>query len=198
MNSTPGPWIDARAALHLGTGLCAFALGLVPWAGAVGLALLGCLLGFVVFPQVGLEARVRRPGEGYWTGLKTYPLAVLGLVLFLPAPQAAAAWAVLAFGDTAARLVGQRVRSPRVFGHPKLTWAGTLGGVLVGAGAAFGMSAAVHALALGSGAVAAAAPSSAGMCLAAASAAAAADAIPWRPNDNIPVAWAAGLALYPW
>ena len=186
-----------RLAVHAGTGLFALALGLLPAPWHVVAALAGVVLGFVVFPLTGLDARLRRPGEGWWNGVKTYPLAVLGLVLFLPRPLAAAAWGVLALGDAAAAWVGSRVASPALFGHPKGTWSGTLAHVVVGALAAWGLQAGVVALdrsAIGPG-LDLGPPARLLPAAAAALAGAIASLVPVPPDDNLPTAAAAGLAL---
>ena len=90
------------------------------------------LAGWVVIPMTSLEARLRRPGEPFLGGLRTYPVAVFLLVWLLPPTLAATAWAVFAAGDGAASLVGRHVPAPRVFGHRKATWSGTPAYVVVG------------------------------------------------------------------
>jgi dolichol kinase len=149
----------------------------------------------VVIPRTGLERRLRRPGEGYAGGIRTYPLAVLGLVLLLPRAEAAAAWGVLAFGDAAAAAVGRAVPSRAILGHRKATWAGSLALLLVGFGAAFAMGGAVGALGARVPWVDPGPVPGALATLAAAAAATLADLLPIPPDDNLPCAAAAGLAL---
>lgn len=186
-----------RLAVHAGTGFFALALGLLPPPWHLVAALGGVVLGFVVFPLTGLDARLRRPGEGWWNGVRTYPLAVLGLVVALPRPLAAGAWGVLALGDAAAGWVGSRVASPALFGHAKGTWSGTLAHVVVGGLAAWGLHAAVLALdrsSIGPG-LALGPPARLLPAAAAALAGALASLLPIPPDDNLPTAAAAGLAL---
>jgi dolichol kinase len=180
---------DLRQVVHAATGLVALGTGFLPrWANVAG-AVAGVVVGFVVLPMLPLEKRLRRPGEPFLCGLRTYPLAVLGLVLAFPtSAPAAAAWAVLAFGDAAASLVGRRVRAPSVFGHPKATWSGTLALAAVGFAAAYFVSAFVERTGGG------AAPPVRWLA-AAAVAAAAADLVPIPPDDNLPIAWSAGLVI---
>jgi dolichol kinase len=182
------PSADLRPLIHAATGLGALLLGVLPRWAAIACAGLGVVAGWVVLPMTPLEARLRRPGEPFLCGLRTYPLAVLGLVLLLPPSRAAAAWAVLAAGDAAASLVGRRVPAPKVLGHGKATWSGTLAFLVVGAAAAAGAGRFVEAT--GGGPLGPAwAP------LAAGAAAALVDLVRIPPDDNVPVAAAAGLAL---
>jgi dolichol kinase len=183
------PSADLRPLIHAATGLCALVLGPLPRWAAIACAGFGMLAGWVLLPMMPLERRLRRPGEPFLCGLRTYPLAVLGLVLLLPVTLAAAAWAVLAFGDAAASLVGRHVPAPRVLGHAKATWSGTLAFFAVGAAAAFGVGRFVAAT--GGGPLGPPwAP------LAAGAAAALVDLVRIPPDDNVPVAAAAGLALW--
>jgi dolichol kinase len=181
-----------RPGLHAATGFLALLLGVLSRPLAIAAAALGVVVGWVVLPLT-LEAKLRRPGEPYLGGLRTYPLAVLGLVLLLPPAEAAAAWGVLAFGDAAAAVVGRLVPSPALLGHPKATWAGSGAYLVVGAIAAALLAAGVDALAGAGGA--GAPPPGLVRCLLAAAAAAASDLVDVPPDDNLPAAAAAGLAL---
>lgn len=183
------PAADLRPAIHAATGLVALGMGVMPrWlnlAGAVG----GAVVGWLVIPMTSLEKRLRREGEPFLCGLRTYPVAVLGLVALFPrAAPAAAAWAVMAFGDAAASVVGRRVPSPRLFGHGKATFAGSGALLLVGFLAAWGASAFVA----WTGSEAAIPP---GICALAALAGTFADLVRVPPDDNLPIAAAAGLTI---
>jgi len=182
------PSADLRPRIHAATGLFALLLGVLPRALDLAGAALGLLAGFVVIPLTGLERRLRRQGEPWFGGLRTYPLAVAVLVLLLPDATAAAAWGILAFGDAAASVVGRRIPAPRVFGHRKATWSGTGALVLVGTLAGVALSAFVAATG-GS-----AAPPVTAVLLAAAGAAVA-DLAPIPPDDNLPIALVAGAVL---
>jgi dolichol kinase len=179
----------------MATGLCALALGVLPSPWHLVAAAAGVLVGWVVFPCTGLEAVLRRPGEPFPGGLRTYPLAVLGLVLFLPRAQAAAAWGVLAFGDAAAALIGTSLPSSHVLGHRKATWSGSGALLGVGAAAAWGLAAGVEALARGTGWVDPGPQPVLWVCVLAALAATLADTLPLPPDDNLPLAAAAALVL---
>lgn len=185
-----------RPLLHAATGLGALLLGVLPPPWALVCAGLGVLAGWVVFPLTGMEKKLRRPGEPYLGGLRTYPLAVLGLVVLLPRCEAAAAWGVLAFGDAAAAIAGTRWKTPAILGHRKATWSGSGAYLLVGGLVAWGLSQGVAALAAWSGAVEAGAAPPAGICFLAAGAAVILDLVPLPPDDNLPAAAAAGGVLY--
>jgi dolichol kinase len=186
----------ARPLTHAATGLCALALGVLPRWGAVAMALAAIVHNWVVMPRTRYGRALERPGEPFLAGLRTYPVAVLGLVLLLPATEAAAAWGIMAFGDAAAALVGRCVPAPALFGHRKATWSGTPACVLVGTLAAFGLGQAVAALAAGAPWVEAGLAPSLARCAAAALAAALVDLVRIPPDDNLPCAAASGAALW--
>ncbi len=185
-----------RPRLHAYTGLCALTLGLLPdpwqWIFAIG----GVLVGWVVFPLTALEAKLRRPGEPFLGGLRTYPVAVLALVLLLPRPEAAAAWGVLAFGDAAAAIYGRTLGGPSLFGHRKATWLGSGAYVLAGGAAAWSLASGVVWLAAVTGWVDVGSAPTLGACFAAALGAAILDLVPLPPDDNLPAAAAAGGVLH--
>jgi dolichol kinase len=197
VSEAPAPHATLRPLLHAATGFVALSLGVLPRPFAIAGAVAGVLVGWVLLPRLRLEGRLRRPGEPFVGGLRTYPVAVLLLVLLLPPTEAAAAWGVMAFGDAAAALVGMRVPAPRLFGHPKATWSGTPAYVVVGTLAARGLAAAVGALGEASGVAAGAVPAWTA-CLAAAGASALLDLVPIPPDDNLPAALAAGGTLRAW
>jgi dolichol kinase len=183
-----------RPLLHAAMGLFALALGVLPRPLAVLAAAAAVLFNWAVLPRLRVERRLRRPGEPFVAGLRTYPLAVFGLVLTLPAAEAAAAWAVLSFGDPAAAIAGTRWRSPAVFGHRKATWTGSGAYLVVGALAAHGMGRAVAAIGAATHTPTGDAPSLLGAAVAAV-AAVLVDLVPVPPDDNVPAAVAAGLAV---
>jgi dolichol kinase len=182
------PSRELRPALHAATGLVALSLGVLPHPLALVGAALGVLAGWVVIPLSPLEARLRRPGEPFLGGLRTYPLAVAALIVTLPDTLAAVAWGVFAWGDAAASVVGRHVPAPAVFGHRKATWAGSLAFLAVGTAVGWGIGAVVAR----TGGV----PCPSVLRIAAAALAATLiDLVPIPPDDNLPHAAAAGLAL---
>lgn len=184
-----------RPLAHAATACLALLLGVLPDPYDLVIAGLGILAGFVIFPLTPIERMLRRPDEPFFGGLRTYPIAVLLLVLFLPRAEAAAAWGVLGFGDAAASLVGPRVKAPAVFGHRKATWSGSGAYVLLGAAAAYALGHGVAALGAGPGAIETGPAPDLARCALAALAAAASDLVPLPPDDNMPGALAAGVVL---
>ena len=149
----------ARKTLHMAMGLFALALRwLAPWQAAL-CALFALVHNIWLFPLYG-RAKLERPEEtarGY-TGMVGYPAVVLGLIVLgsvVPWPPdpgclplapgqalafvkqtglavAAAAWAVLAFGDAAGALCGILIGGPSLPWNPRKTWTGLVGFWLVG------------------------------------------------------------------
>lgn len=184
-----------RPLTHGAVGLFALSLGILPHPLAIAGGVLGVVVGWVILPRTPWEARLRRPGESFLGGLRTYPVAVLILILWLSPANAAAAWGVLAFGDAAASIVGQRVPAPRLFGHPKATISGSGAHVLVGAAAAFALGQGAEALGDLTGWVETGSAPGIMRCALAALGAAVLDLVPIPPDDNIPGALAAGAVL---
>lgn len=185
-----------RPLLHAATGLLALTLGLLPAPWHLVGAALGIIAGWIVFPLTAFGRGLQRPGEPFLGGLRTYPVAVLALVVLLPRAEAAAAWGVLAFGDAAAGLVGPRVPAPAILGSPKATWSGTSAYLFCGGLAAWGLSWGAAALATCTGWVVIDVVPSVLACFAAAGAAALLDLVPLPPDDNLPAAAAAGVVLH--
>ncbi len=179
---------EVRPALHAATALFALLLGVLSRPLALVGAALGLLAGWVVIPRTALEAKLRRPDEPFFGGLRTYPLAVAGLIVTLPDTLAAVGWGIFAWGDAAASIVGRHVPSPAVFGHRKATWTGSGAFLAVGTLVGWGIGTAVAAT---GGMPCPSVPRIA----AAALAATLVDLVRIPPDDNLPHAAAAGLAL---
>jgi uncharacterized protein (TIGR00297 family) len=195
----------ARQWVHIGSGLFAFLLRFMTWWQGAALAASALLFNLVLLPRIG-GRRLYRPADearGFPLGILLYPLAVLLLILVFPGRPdiAAAAWAVLAFGDGAATLVGrwsQTIDRRRTSVSRALPWhrektiAGTA--ALIGCGAAGGI-----ALALWTRPAVMPMPPWGwviGAPIAAAIAAALVETLPVRLDDNISVPLTAGAALW--
>jgi uncharacterized protein (TIGR00297 family) len=130
-----------RKATHIGVGLIAFALRpLGPFWSAV---LAAVALGFnlLLLPRIG-GRKMWRDAEhaaGGALGIVLYPLAVLLLVLIFNRRLeiAAATWAILAFGDGMASIVGMALGRTRLPWNPGKSWAGSLAYVVFGTLGAF-------------------------------------------------------------
>ena len=174
-----------RRLIHFGFGFCAFLLPFTGKWGGVALAAAALAYNLWVAPGRGLDASYRREGEPRWSGLVTYPLSVLLLLLLAPLEVAAGAWMVMAAADPVAAAVGTRLPRPRVPFHPRKSLTGMVAGFFT----AWVLAAAVLAHMEVQQFVASAA------C--AAGAGAVAEVLPWPIDDNLPIAIAAALSLLP-
>lgn len=125
-----------RKLLHLAVGGFAWLLRFLTWPQAAALALAALVFNWLVLPRIG-GRRLWREGEqaqGYTLGMLLYPLSVLGLILaFRHEPWiAAAVWAILAYGDGMASLVGQAAGGPRLPWNARKGWAGLAAFVFFG------------------------------------------------------------------
>ena len=175
-----------RRLVHLAFGTCALLIEPLGRIGSAALAAAALLYNVWLAPTLGLDRSYRRPGEGRWGGLTTYPLAVLGLIVLTPAPVAAGAWVVLATVDPVAAAVGSRFPRPRAPGNRRKSLTGAAAGFLVGTAACFFLLARLGA------------PAPLAPALCAAGAGAVGEILPLRVDDNLLVAAAAALALLPW
>jgi uncharacterized protein (TIGR00297 family) len=130
---------SSRQLVHMAMGLFALALRFLTWWQAAACALAAFLFNLFVLPRVGGRA-LYRPADvtrGYPLGILFYPLSVLLLILAFPRRPdiAAAAWAILAFGDAVAAAVGSACRTARLRWNPEKTVAGTAAFVVAGGAA---------------------------------------------------------------
>lgn len=125
-----------RKLLHMAVGAFALLLRFLTWPQAAGAALTAFLFNWQVLPRIGGRAlwRDHEHRAGSALGMLIYPLSVLGLVLLFRGElwKAAAVWALLAYGDGMAGLVGQALGGPRLPWNPGKGWAGLLAFVLFG------------------------------------------------------------------
>jgi uncharacterized protein (TIGR00297 family) len=130
---------NARQWVHIGSAGFALLLRFLTWWQAAALAAVALVFNVLVLPRIG-GRRLYRPideARGFPLGIVVYPFAVLLLILIFPSRLdiVAAAWAILAFGDGVATLVGRRVpTSPLPWNHEK-TVGGTVAFVMVGGAA---------------------------------------------------------------
>jgi len=133
---TPAEW--KRKAVHAGFGLFAFTLRWLDWRVAAAFALAALLFNAIVMPRVG-RGIYRDPAASRDAGIVAYPAVVLFLILVFSGKYvsiAAAVWAMMAFGDPAAAIVGRNVGGPTLPWNRDKTWAGLLSNWAVGGAAA--------------------------------------------------------------
>lgn len=186
----------ARQWVHVGSVAFALLLRVLTWPQAAALSAAAFFFNLIVLPRVG-GRRLYRPADaerGYPLGILLYPLAVLGLILLFRTRLdiAAAAWAILAFGDGLATVVGRRAGGRRWPWSPDKTVIGTV---------AFAVAGGAGAVALAWWTRPAVQPTppawfALGAPPAAALAAALAETIPVRLDDNISVPLAAAGVLW--
>ena len=183
MHALPDRRERTRRLVHFAFGFCALLVPELGREGSVAVAGAACLYNLAVAPALGWDRGYRRPGEPRFSGLATYPIAVLLLLLVAPLPVAMASWGVLAVADPLAAAVGSRRPRPRVPWNPRKS--------LWGSAAAFaGGSVAAGLLLLHASSPAPLVPA-----LAAGAAGALAESLPWPIDDNLPVAAATAAAL---
>lgn len=126
---------DLRKVLHALTGLLAFGLAWCGPAEALTLTLALFAHNVILFPRYA--GAIHRAESD--AGILFYPLALVGLVFVFRdrLELVAAVWAILAFGDGAANLVGRRWPIAALPWNAAKTWGGTLAFALVGTGAAY-------------------------------------------------------------
>ena len=119
-----------RKAVHAGFGLAALALRFLDWKAAAALALLALLGNLFVLPRMTSARSIYRDAaRRHDAGIVAYPAMVLLLILVFRGPYlpiAAAVWAMMAFGDPAAAIVGKTVGGPALPWNPRKTWVGLL------------------------------------------------------------------------
>lgn len=101
----------ARQIVHMGVGLGTVLLAWLSWPQAAACAAAAVVFNRVLLPRVagGVLFRPDERPDGPPAGILLYPVSVLALILLFRErlDLAAAAWAILAFGDGAATLVGR-------------------------------------------------------------------------------------------
>jgi uncharacterized protein (TIGR00297 family) len=122
-----------RKAVHAGMGLFALALKWLTWPEAALCALAALVFNLIVMPRIG-RGIYRENARMRDTGIVSYPAMVLVLILLMRHNIyiVAAVWAMMAFGDPAATIVGRSLEGPRLPWNSEKTWAGLLADWAVG------------------------------------------------------------------
>jgi uncharacterized protein (TIGR00297 family) len=134
-----------RKVVHMAVGGFAFLLRELTWPQAAALALAAFLFNWQVLPRIGGRGlwRSEEAGRGYARGILLYPLSVLALVLVFHDAlwKAAAVWAILAFGDGMASVVGLWRGGRRLPWNEGKSWNGFLAFLVFGTLGALGLTA---------------------------------------------------------
>ena len=172
-----------RKSLHIGFGLGAFTLKWIPWWAVAFVSVMAVLGNWLLLHKI-VGTSVSRHERGFDAGIVLYPLVVLLLLVVFRnhIAYAGIGWAILAFGDGMATLIGRAVRIAPLPWNRDKSWGGMLACGLAG----FGGGALVGWW-LGETSVIAIAI--------AALAAAIAESLPLHVDDNITVPFAAAAAL---
>ncbi|MFN0151490.1 MAG: DUF92 domain-containing protein [bacterium] len=124
-----------RQLVHTCAGLCAVILHWVPAWGGLLLAATAVAMNLTLLPRMapGLY-RAKEARKGFGSGIVLYPLAVFFVILVFydRLHLAALLWAVLAFGDGPATLVGRAWGRVHLPWNQHKSWAGTIAYFLVG------------------------------------------------------------------
>lgn len=118
-----------RKIVHMGVGLISFAVVFLGPFYSMLCAVAAILMNVFLLPRAGGKFLWRSHEEerGGSLGIVLYPTAVLFLILAFwnHLEVAAAIWAILAFGDGMASLVGMTVGGAKLPWNPKKSWSGT-------------------------------------------------------------------------
>lgn len=129
----------ARKLVHISMGGFAFALRWLSPLQAMLAAIVALLFNLFVLHRLTRRALLREGerGRGFSWGIVLYPAVVLALVIVFRQrlELAAAAWALLAFGDGMATVAGLWLKGPRLPWNPGKTWSGWAAFVLYGTAA---------------------------------------------------------------
>jgi dolichol kinase len=114
-----------RKALHIAFGLGALSLRWLPWTIAAAVCVVAVIGNWLLLHRL-VGKRVARHERGYDAGIVLYPIAVLVLIVVFRdrLAIAAAAWAIMAFGDGFATLAGKNIRGPRLPWNEEKSWSG--------------------------------------------------------------------------
>jgi len=130
-----------RKSIHIAAGLGAFALKWIPWRTAALVAAAFIVINWLLLHRV-VGRSVARHERGWDTGIVLYPAAVCALIVVFNwhIEIAAVAWALLAFGDGFATLIGRAVPLAPLPWNRQKSWGGAMAFLIFGGAAAFGIA----------------------------------------------------------
>ena len=129
-----------RKLVHVGSGFIAIALAWLTWQQALGLAVAALVFNALILPRIGGKAlhRAEDLRRGHAFGIIMYPLSVVILTLVFRERLefVAIGWALMAFGDGMASVIGSLVGRHRLPWNEAKSWEGVLAHVVFGSAAA--------------------------------------------------------------
>ena len=130
-----------RKAVHVGSGLLALLLAWLSWQQALAMALGAFAFNLLLLPRIGGRAMHREDdhARGHAIGILLYPLSVAALILIFRhrLELAAVGWALMAFGDGMASVVGTLWGRHALPWNPRKSWEGVAAHVVIGGATAF-------------------------------------------------------------
>jgi uncharacterized protein (TIGR00297 family) len=132
---------NLRKAVHIAFGFGAIALRWVPWRIAAVICAVAIVGNWLLLHRV-FGKRVARHERGFDAGILLYPLAVGLLVITFNwhLEIAAVAWAILAFGDGFATIIGRAMPIATLPWNRAKSWGGFLAFIVLGGAAAVGIA----------------------------------------------------------
>lgn len=129
-----------RKAVHIASSAFALLLRRLTWWQAALCALAAFTFNSLILPRIGGKMLYRDDDvrRGFPVGILVYPISVLLLILFFPHRLyiAAAGWAIMAWGDGSASVIGRRFGTRKLPWNGNRSWAGSTAFVIMGGAAA--------------------------------------------------------------
>lgn len=133
-----------RKMVHVGSSAFALLLRWFTWWQGALCALAALIFNVLILPRIGGRNIYREADHkrGYPIGIILYPISVLIVILFCYKRLyvAAAAWAIMAWGDGFASIVGQKFGAAKIPWNPNRSYAGSLAFLIIGGAAAVGFT----------------------------------------------------------
>ncbi len=130
-----------RKSIHIAVGLGAFALKWIPWRYAALVAAAFIVINWLVLHRL-VGRGIARHERGWDAGIVLYPATVCALILVFNwhIEIAAVAWALMAFGDGFATVIGRAMPIATLPWNRQKSWGGALAFLVFGGAAAFAVS----------------------------------------------------------
>ena len=133
-----------RKLVHIGSSAFALLLRWLTWWQGALCAIAALIFNVLILPRIGGRGIYRDADHkrGYPIGIVLYPISVLICILFCYKRLyvAAAAWAIMAWGDGFASIFGQKYGTKKLPWNENRSYAGSLAFLLIGSAAAVGFT----------------------------------------------------------